>query len=98
MYVRPILPQTTDVQVLRDALQKEFDRLSLQFRALQDGRLTAVRYATAAPTQGKNAQGDIVRNSNPVNVAATPDYVTYGWLCTVSGEPGTFVELRIPTE
>lgn len=98
MYVRPILPLTEDPAVLRNAVQREFDRLAVELRALQDGRLAVVRYGTAAPTQGKNAQGDVVRNSNPTNVSATPDYVIFGWLCAVAGDPGTWVELRIPTE
>jgi len=98
MYIRPVLPRGDNVDLLVTALQREFDRLALELRAIQEGRLYAVKTGTAAPTAGSHAQGDVVRNSNPTNVSATPDYVIYGWLCTVAGTPGTWVELRIPTE
>ena len=98
MYVRPDITRARDFPSLVAALQTEFDRLALELRRIQENRLAAWTTMTAAPTAGKWAQGDIVRNSNPTNVSATPDYVIYGWLCTVAGSPGTWVELRIPTE
>ena len=98
MYIRPILPETNDIPSLRESLQREFDRLAVELRRMQEGRLYGLKTGTAAPTTGAHAQGDVVRNSNPTNVSATPDYVIYGWLCTGAGTPGTWVELRIPTE
>lgn len=98
MYIRPDLTRINDLPSLVTALQREFDRLAVELRRSQEGRLYGQRTGTAAPTTGSHAQGDVLRNSNPANVSATPDYVLYGWLCTVAGTPGTWVELRIPTE
>jgi hypothetical protein len=54
--------------------------------------------ATAAPTTGTWVQGDYVVNSNPtVAGAASSQYVIRGWLCTVGGTPGTWVECRTLT-
>jgi hypothetical protein len=75
------------------------DRIALAVRALYEGRLHGTTSATAAPTAGDNAQGDIVRNSNPVEVTATAgdNAVILGWICTVAGNPGTWEQMRIPT-
>lgn len=54
--------------------------------------------ATAAPTVGTFAQGDTVRNSNPVEAGAVSSkYVVIGWICTVAGTPGTWLPMRTLT-
>ena len=54
--------------------------------------------ATAAPTTGTWTQGDMVWNSNPVEAgSASSKYVTLGWICTVSGTPGTWLPVRTLT-
>lgn len=51
---------------------------------------------TAVPTSGNYQRGDIVWNSTPTNVTTdVADYVILGWICTVSGTPGTFREIRV---
>ena len=79
--------------------RSQFDTPGIALRNLYEGRLAGCSSATAAPTHGPNAQGDVVRNSNPTEVTATegPNYVLFGWICTVAGDPGTWEELRIPT-
>jgi hypothetical protein len=53
---------------------------------------------TAAPTTGTHAQGDIVWKSAPVEAGAGGSkYVILGWVCTVSGTPGTWLEMRVLT-
>lgn len=47
------------------------------------GRISA---AATAPTTGTYEKGDIVFNSNPAEGA------NLGWVCTVAGTPGTFLE------
>lgn len=56
-----------------------------QVNQLSEGRISARHGAnTAAPTTGDWAQGDIVWNSAP----SSAGYI--GWVCTVSGTPGTW--------
>lgn len=53
---------------------------------------------TAAPTTGTWRQGDMVWNSNPTEAGgAGSAYVTVGWICTVSGAPGTWLPMRTLT-
>jgi hypothetical protein len=83
------------------------DRMAAILRSIEtqmglhaEGRL-AGRYtaATAAPTTGDWAKGDIVDNSSPsVVTSAASDYVIVGWICTVSGSPGTWKERRVLVE
>lgn len=52
----------------------------------------------AAPTTGTWAQGDKVKNSSPSEAGtAGSKYVVIGWVCAVSGTPGTWVEMRCLT-
>jgi hypothetical protein len=54
--------------------------------------------AASVPTTGVFARGDFVRNSAPVEAGAVSSkYVLLGWMCTVSGAPGTFVQCRALT-
>ena len=53
---------------------------------------------TAAPTTGTWAQGDTYRNTAPAEAGAVSSkYVVVGWICTVSGTPGTWLEMRCLT-
>lgn len=73
--------------------------LGLQLNALTEGQISAVHNAmTAAPTAGTFKQGDFIRNSAPSEAgAASSRYVILGWVCTVSGTPGTFLQCRVLT-
>ena len=69
---------------------------------VQAGHGTSPRleYGTAAPTGTRTFYyvGDEVRNSVPAEAGtAAAKYVTYGWICTVEGRPGTWVPLRYLT-
>lgn len=69
----------------------------IALRQLYEGRASAQLALAAAPTAGKWAQGDVVRNNAPAKVTGGSfDYVLFGWICTVAGEPGTWEEMRIP--
>lgn len=70
-----------------------------QVNQLTEGTVSAVHSAsTAAPTTGDFAQGDFVRNSAPIELGTAPNkYVVLGFLCTVGGTPGTFVQCRALT-
>lgn len=54
--------------------------------------------STAAPTSGNWAQGNMCKNTAPVEAgAATAKYVVVGWVCTASGTPGTWLPMRTLT-
>lgn len=83
-----------DASVLRELKEHAY-----QVNGLTEGRLAAVYNAdTAAPTTGLHARGDFVRNSEPSEAGlVSAKYVVFGWVCTVGGEPGTWVQCRFLT-
>jgi hypothetical protein len=95
----PALGTTNYSDQLRWQVDKLFRDIALQVNRLTEGSIYAVHNsATAAPTAGKYQQGDFIRNSQPSEAgSAASKYVVYGWLCTVAGEPGTWVQCRFLT-
>jgi hypothetical protein len=81
------------------ALVAELRTHALQINAISEGRLAGSYNAqTAAPTTGTYAQGDFIRNSAPAELgSASSKYVIFGWVCTVAGTPGTFLQCRFLT-
>jgi hypothetical protein len=73
-----------------------YKELAQQVNGLSEGRLSASYGAlTAAPTTGTWAKGDYIRNSNPSEAGvALSKYVIHGWICTVAGTPGTWLQDR----
>lgn len=73
--------------------------LQTQINLLAEGRLTGRHFtATSIPTTGDFAKGDIVWDSAPAEAgAAASKYVRLGWICTVTGSPGTLLEMRVLT-
>jgi hypothetical protein len=84
---------------LRSVFSDLLRDLETKVNGLAEGRITARHNAyTAAPTTGQHTEGDFVRNSSPaVAGGGGSQYVIVGWICTVSGEPGTWVECRTLT-
>jgi hypothetical protein len=85
----------TNINLSQDAHQLSVQLTSIlrdinqQINGITDGNVFAVHSArVAAPTTGTFAQGDFIRNKTPSG--ATP---VFGWICTVSGTPGTWVAL-----
>ena len=80
-------------------LQRELREHAQQVNGLSEGRIAAnYNAATAVPTTGTYQQGDKVWNSAPVEAgAASSRYVVIGWICTVGGTPGTFLQMRVLT-
>lgn len=76
-----------------------FRATNVQVNQLTEGTVAAVHSAaTAAPTAGSYAVGDFVRNSAPSELGTVGSkYVVTGFLCTVGGTPGTFVQCRALT-
>jgi len=74
-----------EIETLVNALSEE--KISSKYKA-----------TTAAPTTGGWAEGDFVRHSSPAEAGgAGSKYVIVGWICTVSGTPGTWNECRVLT-
>ncbi len=84
---------------LAESLERWASGMTSQLNNISEERLTGYHAAiTAAPTTGSYAVGDFVRNSTPSEAGtAGSKYVIIGWVCTVAGSPGTFVECRCLT-
>ena len=93
------LNTTPRIVQIDPVLQRELREHATQVNLLTEGKLSAVyNAATAAPTTGTWAQGDFVRNSAPSEAGAVSSkYVIFGWICTVSGTPGTWLQCRFLT-
>jgi hypothetical protein len=89
------LPQTYDAAALAEVLR----RIVTQLNNLSDGRLNARDSGlTSPPTTGRYARGDVVWHTSPSETATTTgNFVVMGWVCTASGEPGTFEQMRVLT-
>jgi len=99
--VDPRLPVQSDrdLEHLRRQLAEQFHQHAMQVNLLTEGRLAAVHSAMSSPpTTEIWAQGDLIRNSAPMELGASGSkYVVFGWLCVTSGTPGTWVQLRFLT-
>lgn len=84
---------------VKGTIAEVFRAIEKQVNLLTEGRVKAVHNAyTAAPTTGKHNQGDFVRNLSPSELgSASSKYVIIGWICTVAGEPGTWLQCRVLT-
>ncbi len=83
-------------QYNRQAIAEILRDIETQINNLSECNLVANYNAqNAAPISGRHAAGDFVRNLSPSELGTAPDsYIVYGWICTVSGEPGTWRECR----
>ena len=81
------------------AMMRIAEDIERQLTALSEGRLTATYNAyTSAPATGTWAVGDFIRNSAPSELgSASSKYVILGWVCTVAGTPGTWLQCRVLT-
>lgn len=93
----PYLP--SDLPGLVRQLDGLYRNIAQQVNQLSEGQVVAAySAATAAPTTGTYQLGDFVRNSAPSEIgAASSKYVITGWICTVAGTPGTFLQCRALT-
>lgn len=99
----PRLPIVTeDSQYLKDLnwrLTQLLRDYANQVNSVSEGFVKGTTNATtAAPTTGTYSQGDFIRNSAPSELGtAGSKYIIKGWVCTVSGTPGTWVQERCLT-
>lgn len=98
----PLLPQNPANDYDRALSRALFDMIrasNQKVNDLADGRFAARDLvASAVPTTGSYAKGDFVANSAPAELGvAGSKYVLHGWICTVGGSPGTFLQARYLT-
>ena len=98
----PQLPMGQDSKYSSDlnfVLSRIFRNTAQKVNALADGRIAGNDFVAAAiPTTGTFRQGDFIKNSVPVEAGtAGSKYVLLGWICTVSGTPGTLLPVRTLT-
>lgn len=93
----PVLPG--DLAGLVRQLTALHAQVASSVNGLSAGHVAAHASAdTAAPVAGVWAAGDFVRNSAPTEAgSAGSKYVVIGWICTVAGSPGTWLECRCLT-
>ena len=79
-------------------LQREMREHATLVNMISEGRLSGTVNAQTSAPSGLFAQGDFVKNSTPTELGSSPNkYVVLGWVCTVSGDPATFVPVRALT-
>lgn len=72
--------------------QQQINRLSA---GSINGSTTASTSPPAPPSVTLYSAGDFIRNSAPTELGAVGSkYVVTGWICTVGGQPGTWVQCR----
>lgn len=83
---------------LKNYLQIIQQEVNLLANGYVAGKLNAT---TAAPVPGNKAtyaKGDFIPNNNPVVTgAAGAQFIITGWMCTLGGQPGTWVQCRTLT-
>ena len=89
-----VTPRVSDPSVSRELREH-----AQQINAVSEGRMAGAYNAqTAAPTTGTHALGDFIRNSAPAEAgSASSKYVVIGWVCTIAGTPGTWLQCRFLT-
>ncbi|WP_213941188.1 hypothetical protein [Pseudomonas sp. dw_612] len=80
-------------------LQRELREHATQINQISEGYIAGFYTArTTAPTSGTWLQGDSIKNSAPAELGtAGSKYFVEGWVCSVSGTPGTWLQKRCLT-
>lgn len=93
------LPPNPGIRTVQPELLRLLRDITNQLNAITEGNAYAYHGAmTAAPTTGTWNIGDEVKNSAPSEAgSASSKYVITGWICTVAGTPGTWLEKRCLT-
>ena len=83
----------------RIRIETILNQITNQLNGISEGTAVYVTNAyTASPASGTYGLGDFVKNSAPVEAgAAASKYVVLGWICTVAGTPGTWLQCRVLT-
>jgi hypothetical protein len=95
----PVKTESAYDKDLNVALYRTIREIQTQLNALSEDKAIAHYGAmTSVPTTGTWSIGDEVKNSAPAEAGtAGSKYVITGWICTVSGTPGTWLQQRTLT-
>lgn len=95
----PMNPDTAYLVALTQVLSRVLKATAQKVNQIGDGRITGSDFTAASiPTTGMFKQGDFIRNSAPAEAGtAGSRYVVIGWVCVVSGSPGTLLQCRFLT-
>lgn len=90
----PRLPNDSDILLLKTRLYELWREISTKHNSGYFWETAG----TAAPTTGTWSQGDKCQNTAPVEAGGVGNkYVVIGWICTASGAPGTWLQMRTLT-
>ena len=83
----------------RIRIEAILNQITNQLNGISEGTAAYVTNAyTTSPISGTYAIGDFVKNSAPSETgAAASKYIILGWICTVAGTPGTWLQCRVLT-
>ena len=100
--IDPRLPDSSNrdrERLMQLRLTELFRQTNQQVNDISEGKLIGRHFnGTAAPTTGTYAQGDILWHSTPTEAGvALSKYVIIGFICTVAGTPGTWLQMRTLT-
>ena len=92
-------PQLPEGIYFRTTLTELLRSITKKLNALSSGSFAALdNTGTAAPTTGTWAKGDFIANSAIAEAGVIgTKYVIEGWVCSVSGTPGTWLQKRFLT-
>lgn len=84
------------LQQVMNKLTRMWADMAIQVNATSEGQIQGAYNAlTSPPTTNSYKQGDFIRNSAPIELGtAGSKYVITGWICSVSGTPGTWLQCR----
>ena len=91
----PAATATNFNNVLLVRLYELFRDIATQVNGVSEGSIVGTYNAASAIPTGRGLQGDIVRNKTPTELGTTGSkYIITGWICTASGNPATWREMR----
>lgn len=95
----PQLPIGQDPKDLNFVLSRLFRNIAQKVNQIGDGRIAGSDFTAASiPTTGMFKQGDVIKNSAPVEAGtAGSKFVVLGWVCVAGGTPGTLLPIRALT-
>lgn len=84
---------------LYNRLTNQLRDIANQLNMLSEGHIQAVTNAmTVAPTAGTFQVADKIWNSSPSELGSGGSkYIIIGWICSVAGTPGTWLQMRVLT-
>lgn len=98
----PQIPNNPSAPGFASLLKSYLQIIQQEVNLLANGYVAGKLNATTAPPAAGNkavyAKGDFIPNNNPVVTGtAGSQFIVIGWMCTLGGQPGTWVQCRTLT-